>query len=277
MRVGFLWLRSIRWEFLAGTNRREVCFLSEGFRSCLRSWGHRLILYFRMDYLFCDKFESVFLSSQSVKVRLAALMIVESGLNIRLLMVLGEGDDCVENDSTPKNDEKSIVVRIRGKQAQALDPLFSQNDVRKIVFEFVLSWIRGDIVIRFPTAAELAKKTPLSLAFPVDPSVNAELKIKEHYVDLLSVCAGIMKASFEEQEKAIQEVFKMLLMFRSANRIEGKIISNDFEERLADVEKSLDSISKTVQQVTGYLFKEKKSLGSGKSKAKSRRLGKESI
>ena len=63
--------------------------------------------------------------------------------------------------------------------------------------------------------------------------MNAELKIKEHYVDLLSVIAGIKPASAEEQEKAITEVFKMLLMFRSANRIEGKIISNDLEKRIA--------------------------------------------
>ena len=62
----------------------------------------------------------------------------------------------------------------------------------------------------------MPKKTPLSIAFPTDPSVNAELKIKEHYVDLLSIIAGIKPASAEEQEKAIDEVFKMLLMFRSA-------------------------------------------------------------
>ena len=62
--------------------------------------------------------------------------------------------------------------------------LYSEKDIRRFVSEFVSSWIRGDIIIRFPTAAELAKKTPLSIAFPTDPSVNAELKIKEHYVDL---------------------------------------------------------------------------------------------
>ena len=100
-------------------------------------------------------------------------------------------------------------------QSQSHLLLFSENDIRRFVTEFVSSWIRGDIIIRFPTAAELAKKTPLSIAFPTDPSVNAELKIKEHYIDLLSVVAGIKPASAEEQEKAINEVFKMLLMFRS--------------------------------------------------------------
>ena len=186
---------------------------------------------------------------------------VESHLNIRLMIHESESLVCnVEKNPGSKDEGKSIVVRIR-KQEQTSSPLFSSSDVRQIVSEFVSSWIRGDIVIRFPTAAELAKKTPLSLAFPVDPSVNAELKIKEHYIDLLSVCAGLKKASSDEQEKAIQEIFKMLLMFRSANRIEGKIISNDFEKRLADVEKSLNSTSKLVQQITGYLFKDKKKPG----------------
>ncbi len=127
-----------------------------------------------------------------------------------------------------------------------------------MVSEFVSSWIRGDIIIRFPTAAELSKKTPLSIAFPVDPSVNAELKIKEHYVDQLSILSGIKKASSDEREKAVDEVFKMLLMFRSANRIEGKIISNDLEKRLTDVEKNLTQVTKLVEQITAFLFKGKK-------------------
>jgi uncharacterized protein YicC (UPF0701 family) len=170
-----------------------------------------------------------------------------------------------EKNTKGNIEEKKIVVKIR-KPEPAVTLLFSEGDVRKLVSEFVSSWIRGDIIIRFPTAAELSKKTPLSIAFPVDPSVNAELKIKEHYVDLLSVLAGIKKASAEEREKAVGEVFKMLLMFRSANRIEGKIISNDLEKRIADVEKTLNSTSKLVEQITGYLFKEKKKLAAGRKR-----------
>ena len=99
----------------------------------------------------------------------------------------------MENNS----DKKIINVRIRRKTEPKPEPnlLFNEKDIRKFVTEFVSSWIRGDIIIRFPTAAELAKKTPLSIAFPTDPSVNAELKIKEHYVDLLSIIAGIKQAS----------------------------------------------------------------------------------
>ncbi len=136
--------------------------------------------------------------------------------------------------------------------------LFSQEEIRLFVTEFVSSWIRGDIIIRFPTAAELSKKNPLAISFPADPSVNQELKIKEHYIDLLSICAGTKHASAEEQEKAIAEVFRMLLMFRTANRIEGKIISNDLEKRIADLEEKARSTGKLVEQITGFLFKEKK-------------------
>ena len=100
--------------------------------------------------------------------------------------------------------------------------LFSQKEIRLFVTEFVSSWIRGDIIIRFPTAAELSKKNPLAISFPADPSVNQELKIKEHYIDLLSICAGTKHASAEEQEKAIAEVFRMLLMFRSRTGLREK-------------------------------------------------------
>jgi hypothetical protein len=136
--------------------------------------------------------------------------------------------------------------------------LFSKQEIREFVREFVASWIRGDIIIRFPTAVELAKKTPLSIAFPVDPSVDAELKIKEHYIDLLSVCAGTKQASAEERDKAVTEVFKMLLMFRSANRVEGRIMSNDLDRRMKELEKTMNSTSKLVEQITGFLFTKKK-------------------
>lgn len=156
------------------------------------------------------------------------------------------------------DNKKVISVRIRKKPEPKTEPvLFSQKDIRHFVSEFVASWIRGDIIIRFPTAAELAKQTPLSIAFPTDPSVNAELKIKEHYVDLLSIVAGIKPASSDEQEKAIAEVFKMLMMFRSANRIEGKIISNDIEKRIEELEKTSKNQNRLIDQITGFLFKPK--------------------
>jgi type IV secretory pathway VirB4 component len=158
-------------------------------------------------------------------------------------------------------DKKVISVRIRRKPEPKIEPtpLFSQADIRKFVVEFVSSWIRGDIIIRFPTASELARKTPLSIAFPTDPSVNAELKIKEHYVNQLSIIAGTKPASADEQEKAISEVFRMLLMFRSANRIEGKIISNDLEKRIENLEKKTKNHEQLLDKITGFLFKPKTS------------------
>src|SRR4030042_257557 len=130
------------------------------------------------------------------------------------------------------NTERNIrSEKERGRRKkQESASLFSQKEIRKFVTEFAASWIRGDIKIHFPTAAELSKKNPLVIAFPSDPSVNAELKIKEHYIDLLSICAGIKPASNEEQDKAVTDVFRMMLMFRSANRIEGKIMSSDIEK-----------------------------------------------
>lgn len=164
----------------------------------------------------------------------------------------------MEKGTRESDKDDKIVVRINRKHENPTSPLLSPIEIRRFVTEFVSSWIRGDIVIRFPTAAELSKKTPLSIAFPVDPSVNAELKIKEHYVDLLSTVTRIKKSSEEEQEQAIAELFKMLLMFRSANRIEGKIISNDLEKRVGEVEKEQQTQRKLVDQITEFLFKPKK-------------------
>src|SRR4030065_494896 len=171
----------------------------------------------------------------------------------------------MEKDVKDKVGDEKIVVRINRKKDVASTLLCSPSEVRRFVAEFVSSWIRGDIIIRFPTAAELSKKTPLSIVFPVDPSVNAELKIKEYYVDLLSVCAGTKKASAEEQEKAVKEVFRILLMFRSANRIEGRIISNDLEKRVEDLEKTVKYTNKLAEQITAFLFKPKKAKTTAKA------------
>lgn len=162
------------------------------------------------------------------------------------------------------DDKKIISVRIKRKPEGSTQPelspsvLYSKEEIRKFVNEFVSSWIRGDIIIRFPTAAELAKKTPLNIAFPNDPSVTAELKIKEHYVDLLSIVAGIRSSSIGEQEKAIDEIFKMMLMFRSSNRIEGRIMSNDLDKRVQKLEETIQNQAKLVDQITGFLFTPKK-------------------
>lgn len=161
-----------------------------------------------------------------------------------------------------ENVEKNKLIKVkirRGKQTKGSAALFSPKDVRQTVTEFVSAWIKGDIIIRFPTAAELSKKNPLAIGFPTDPSVNQELKIKEHYVDLLLTCAGIKPASAEEQEKAITDVYRVMLMFRSANRIEGRISSNDIEKRVVNLEEKVQSTNKLVEQITGFLFKEKKS------------------
>jgi hypothetical protein len=162
----------------------------------------------------------------------------------------------MENSTKDKTKNKIIKVKINKKPPEQAT-LFSSNEVRRFVSEFVTSWIRGEIVIRFPTAAELSKKNPLAIAFPTDPSVSQELKIKEHYIDLLSICAGIKSASTAEQDKAIADVFRMLLMFRSANRIEGKIPSADLEKRVANMEEKVQSTGKLVDQITGFLFKPK--------------------
>jgi hypothetical protein len=164
------------------------------------------------------------------------------------------------------NSEKNKVIRVQIKKTpESSAALYSEKDARVIVDEFVTAWIKGDLIIRFPTASELVKQNPLSIAFPKDPSVSAELKIKEHYIDRILVCAGVKSASNEEQQKAISDIFKMILMFRSANRIENKNISKDLENRVTELEKTQQNQMKLVEQITAFLFKPKKSKQQTKS------------
>lgn len=162
-----------------------------------------------------------------------------------------------QNNTTQPEENKIIRVQIK-KKPESSAALYSEEDIRRIVNDFITSWIKGDLIIRFPTASELGKQNPLNITLTKDPSVNAELKIKEHYIDLILVCAGVKTASNEEQQKAISEVFKMMLMFRSANRIENKSITKDIERRFTELEKIQQNQMKLVEQITAYLFKPKK-------------------
>ncbi|MCL2642886.1 MAG: hypothetical protein FWD52_05200 [Candidatus Bathyarchaeota archaeon] len=164
----------------------------------------------------------------------------------------------MSQNNTGKTEENKIIrVQIK-KKPESSAALYSEEDIRRIVNDFITSWIKGDLIIRFPTASELGKQNPLNITLTKDPSVNAELKIKEHYIDLILVCAGVKTASNEEQQKAISEVFKMMLMFRSANRIENKSITKDIERRFTELEKIQQNQMKLVEQITAYLFKPKK-------------------
>jgi hypothetical protein len=167
-----------------------------------------------------------------------------------------EGAKMAQNNIRQTEENKIIRVQIK-KKTEPSAALYNEEDIRKIVNEFVTSWIKGDTIIRFPTASELGKQNPLNIVFSKDPSVNAELKIKEHYIDLILVCAGVKPASNEEQQKAISEVFKMMLMFRSANRIENKNITKDIERRFTELEKTQQNQIKLVEQITAFLFKPK--------------------
>ena len=141
----------------------------------------------------------------------------------------------MENNS---QDKKIIKVTIKKKpEPNEVTTLFNETDVRKFVTEFVSSWIRGDIIIRFPTATELAKKTPLSIAFPTDPSVNAELKIKEHYVDLLSIVAGIKPASAEEQKKAIAKFSRCCLCSAQQTELRAKSSQTTWKKESKNLKK----------------------------------------
>ena len=43
-------------------------------------------------------------------------------------------------------------------------------------------------------------------------------------------------------------------MFRSANRIEGKIPANNLETKIQQLEETQKSQAKLIEQITGYLF-----------------------
>ena len=128
--------------------------------------------------------------------------------------------------------------------------IFSQDEIRTIVKEFVAAYVRGDVNIKFVTAEELmnlAKVNKERLDF--DMAINQEISAKQPYLDLIAICAGSKKASPEELHKAVNSLFEQILALRSSRRLIGTFMTFDVDSRLSKLERDLNETNKLVAEL----------------------------
>lgn len=131
---------------------------------------------------------------------------------------------------------------------QNLSSMFSEDDVENLVKEFILSWLRGEITINFPSAREL-REYPFPTYFQ-DPKAKAkEIKIKDYFIDLISICLGIEKATSKQRNTAIKKLFRQILALRSGNRIEGTFAEFNIEKRFQILENQVKDTSNLVKEL----------------------------
>lgn len=161
-------------------------------------------------------------------------------------------------DNNEKNLEKDQPIQSRDikpniEQKQETRTIFSREEIESTVKGFVLAYIRGRIKIVFPTSEdfEIIKKRSGEKSDFKD-SFNTELKGKEWFLQLIEIISGIKPSSPDQLEVVKNEVFKLILIFRSGQRIDGLFFDYSLEEKMKDLEKKLDATNDVIVQLVKW-------------------------
>lgn len=140
-----------------------------------------------------------------------------------------------ENIETKSDEEISVT------------PLFTKNEIRDTVKGFILAFIRKEVKVNLSAGQEAKLKTLLETKGK-KLSHDEEFKFAEEeiryisnrhssFTSLMEICSGVTPCTPEELEKSFNEFFKQILIFRSADRLEGSFVDYSIEERLVNIEK----------------------------------------
>lgn len=165
-------------------------------------------------------------------------------------------------------EEKITPSKVNNTDATAQNErlsktILSPQEVESVVRSFILSWLRGTIEISFPTTSEVEEnKKPRHAGIALyptgyDPKRDAA-NIRANFVGLVEICTGSKAATFQEQEKALQDLFAFLMMLRATLRIRGTFTPFDVETQLDNMQVKIDAINKVVNEIVNHLREEAK-------------------
>jgi hypothetical protein len=155
-----------------------------------------------------------------------------------------EGEKSGKEQTTTKAPEKAEAK-----------PLFSRREIRDIVKDFILAWLSGHVKIEFPTCEELlavAKQSGNKLDY--SGARDREVRAKAEFRQCVNICSGAVKATSEEQQKALNEVFDTILALRNGGRISGKFMDFELEQRIHRLEEGLTVTNNFVQEIIEWLY-----------------------
>lgn len=151
----------------------------------------------------------------------------------------------MQNDEN-KADRPQVDIAKPSRKSE--NPIFSQKEIKNTVRKFILGWLNGDVTINMMTASEFVQTDMAKGHFPnYQKALDDEIKMKQYFIDLVSICIGNKTASDEERQKAFEQIFMLILSWRSASRITGRI--NDY----ADIEDRLDKLEEGQERTKGLI------------------------
>lgn len=127
-------------------------------------------------------------------------------------------------------------------------PLFSKEEVESTVKGFLLAWMRGEIVIDFPYAAEYIKfyEEVQGKKITEAQAKKEENENKTAFTNLIEVCSGRRLASPAELEQATTSLFRYIMWWRQGKRIKGKFLEYSIEQKIDELEHRLEATNRLV-------------------------------
>ena len=102
-----------------------------------------------------------------------------------------------------KSDKNKVETETFEKDSHSI---FSDEETRNIVRQFILIWLRGEITINFPSAREFGKLSYQMIGYLGSEAKEKEIDIKTKFIDLISICLGSEKSTSEQRNMAIKSI-----------------------------------------------------------------------
>ena len=154
------------------------------------------------------------------------------------------------------NNKQNEHSSAESKNAKPEDSgtVFSPEEVRVIVKEFLKAYIGGKIVIKFQDVEEIMQRTKLEKQ-PLDfrHASEREVEDKINFANLIEICMGSKTASKEEKQDAINAMINFILVSRSSERMQGEFLTFDAEKMIGELRKDLDETNRVVAEIMVFL------------------------
>ena len=139
--------------------------------------------------------------------------------------------------------------------AEIRDPnlLFTEEEVRSMVKDFVMSLATGRIKINSKTSLEFESEAAADgNKISLEQGIKMERDQIKEFMNWVDICSDVRPAKPEERRLAVRALYNRLLNLRLVKRIEGTLYGLELEERVSRLEDRLTEICQLVNESIQY-------------------------
>ncbi len=149
------------------------------------------------------------------------------------------------------HDESKEEHSPTDETANSAPCLFSQLDIKNIIKDFHSAWLRNEVSIDFPKTEDIRSQAKVD-GEKLDKRIahREALGHKVRFLDLIAQCTDISETTLQQQQKALNELYQLIVAYRIGDRIKGKWgESYHVREQLEQFDQRLQALEKTVEEM----------------------------